>query len=81
MLNIGIIGYGYWGINLLRNFMATPDCRVRTVCDQRPERLTVAQRNFPGVGVTTSVESGPITGRGCEEISGLLEAADSSPIK
>lgn len=56
MINLGIIGYGYWGINLLRNFVATPNCRVTQVCDQRPERLAVAQRNFPSVGTTTHVQ-------------------------
>jgi predicted dehydrogenase len=55
MLKIGLIGYGYWGINLLRNFMNTPQCTVKTVCDARPERLQAAQRAFPSVGVTTSV--------------------------
>jgi predicted dehydrogenase len=56
MINLGIIGYGYWGINLLRNFVATPNCRVTKVCDQRHERLAVAQRNFPSVGTTTHVQ-------------------------
>lgn len=56
MLNIGIIGYGYWGVNILRNFMSTPNCRVKTLCDQRPERLAMAQRNYPSLGITTSVD-------------------------
>lgn len=52
MLKIGLVGYGYWGINLLRNFMSAPRCTVKTVCDPRPERQAVAQRNYPSVQVT-----------------------------
>lgn len=52
MINVGLVGYGYWGINLLRNFMNTKNCTVRTVCDPRPERLEIARRNYPSVGVT-----------------------------
>ncbi|MES2796382.1 MAG: Gfo/Idh/MocA family oxidoreductase [Bacteroidota bacterium] len=47
------MGYGYWGINLLRNFMSLSDCKVKTVCDSRPERLAIAQKNYPALQVTT----------------------------
>ena len=33
MLNIGIIGLGYWGPNLLRNFSNNSKCQVRALCD------------------------------------------------
>ena len=39
MLNTGIIGYGYWGPNLVRNFMAARSARVVSVCDQSAARL------------------------------------------
>lgn len=42
MINIGIIGYGYWGINLLRNFLQTANCTVTAICDARNERLEKA---------------------------------------
>ncbi len=42
MIKIGIIGYGYWGINLLRNFLHTANCTVSAICDARPERLEKA---------------------------------------
>ena len=32
-MNIGIIGYGYWGPNLVRNFYATGKCKVKKVSD------------------------------------------------
>lgn len=56
MIQVGIIGYGYWGINLLRNFSNTPNCTVKYVCDQRTERLAIAQKSYPSVIGTTSVE-------------------------
>lgn len=39
MVNVGIIGFGYWGPNLVRNFNLATDCRVVAVADPRPERL------------------------------------------
>ena len=52
MLRIAIIGYGYWGPNLLRNFFSQPDCTVVSVCDSRKERLDAINRNFPTVKTT-----------------------------
>jgi len=36
-INIGVVGLGYWGPNLLRNFLNTPGCRVKYGCDLRQE--------------------------------------------
>jgi predicted dehydrogenase len=41
------IGCGYWGPNLLRNFSALPNCRVKYVVDASPERRLFVERNFP----------------------------------
>jgi predicted dehydrogenase len=51
MANIqaGVIGYGYWGPNIVRNFFATPDCTVRMVADGRPERLNLLAKTFPSI--------------------------------
>jgi predicted dehydrogenase len=32
-INVGVVGLGYWGPNLARNFAAIPDCRVTWLCD------------------------------------------------
>ena len=48
-INIGVIGYGYWGPNIVRNFFATPDCNVKMVADGRPERLALLARVFPSI--------------------------------
>ena len=35
MLNVGVVGYGYWGPNLVRNFWDVPGVRLVSVCDLR----------------------------------------------
>ena len=37
--NVGVVGCGYWGPNLIRNFSALNTCRVKTVCDMSQARL------------------------------------------
>ena len=43
-LKIGIVGYGYWGPNLVRNFNKTDGCEVISVCDRSQERLVQAKK-------------------------------------
>ena len=52
MVRIGVIGYGYWGPNLVRNFTEAPDTQVIAVADMRSERLQLVSRRYPGVEVT-----------------------------
>jgi predicted dehydrogenase len=49
MLGIGVIGYGYWGPNLVRNFMQTEGARVVAVCDQAPKRRAQVEALYPTV--------------------------------
>ena len=49
MIRIGVVGYGYWGPNVVRNFAEVPGCRLAAVSDMRPDRLTLVQSRFPGV--------------------------------
>lgn len=49
MLNIGVVGYGYWGPNIVRNFNAINNARVVSVCDKNPEVLKHVQTNYPSV--------------------------------
>jgi predicted dehydrogenase len=53
MLGIGIIGYGYWGPNLVRNFLELSDVRVVSVCDRDPRRLDLVSRRYPGIRATS----------------------------
>ena len=56
-INVGIIGYGYWGPNLVRNFNSVPSCNILAVADERQERLNHLQRNYPSIqGVTSADE-------------------------
>ena len=52
---VALIGYGYWGPNLLRNYMELPTADVRWVCDSRPERLAKATERYPAVRTTTQI--------------------------
>ena len=49
MIGIGVIGYGYWGPNLVRNFSQAQGARVIAVCDQRPERRAQVEQVYPSV--------------------------------
>jgi predicted dehydrogenase len=51
-MRIGVIGYGYWGPNLVRNLAETPDAEVVAVADLKQDRLDLARRRCPGVEVT-----------------------------
>lgn len=56
MIRIGVIGYGYWGPNIVRNFMEVPGATVKAVCDWRTDRLSLAQSRYPTIEVTTDAE-------------------------
>lgn len=49
MIGVGIIGYGYWGPNLVRNFYETPGCRVVSVSDLHADRLGRARARYPTI--------------------------------
>jgi predicted dehydrogenase len=52
MLRIGIIGYGYWGPRIVRNFDALANCTVSLICDSRPDALHRARQAHPGIALT-----------------------------
>jgi predicted dehydrogenase len=56
-LNIGVIGYGYWGPNLVRNFAELDDARVHAVADLNPRALERVRKRYPGIHVTTDVQA------------------------
>jgi predicted dehydrogenase len=47
MIQVGQLGCGYWGPNLLRAFASAPDCRVRWLADMRAERRQFVAESFP----------------------------------
>jgi len=50
---LALVGYGYWGPNLLRNYMELPGAAVKTVCDTRPAALEKVRQRYPAVHTTT----------------------------
>ena len=53
MVKVGIIGFGYWGPNLVRNFFELPTCKVKTIVDLKQERLIAAKKLYPAIKVTS----------------------------
>lgn len=49
MIQVGIIGYGYWGPNLVRNFFNQKNCTIKTVADFRQYRLENLSLSYPSV--------------------------------
>jgi predicted dehydrogenase len=56
MIKIGIVGYGYWGPNLVRNFLSVNHSSVQYVVDLRKERLDQVKRHYPSVVTTTNAD-------------------------
>ena len=54
MIRVGIIGYGYWGPNLVRNFAELPEATVHAVADLDGLKLELAKRRYPAVNTTTN---------------------------
>jgi predicted dehydrogenase len=53
MIRIGVIGYGYWGPRVARNFHDLDGCELAVICDKRPEVLRRVKQTYPGVNVTS----------------------------
>ncbi len=53
MLKIGLVGYGYWGPNLVRNFMMRQDASIVQVADLNPNRLASVKTIYPAISVTS----------------------------
>lgn len=53
MINVGVVGYGYWGPNLVRNFSETPGSQVVAVSDLHADRLALVQGRYPAISTAT----------------------------
>jgi predicted dehydrogenase len=56
MINIGVIGYGYWGPNLVRNFAELRCATVRKVADLDAAKLELVHRRYPAIETTTNFQ-------------------------
>jgi hypothetical protein len=48
-IKVGVVGCGYWGPNLIRNFRSLPDCNMKMMCDVSENRLTHLKSLYPEV--------------------------------
>lgn len=53
---IAVIGCGYWGPNLIRNFHQLHNCTIKTCCDMDPEKTKRIENLYPGIQTTSSVD-------------------------
>ncbi len=53
-LRVGVIGLGYWGPNLVRNFYKTPEVAVTSVADLSKKQLDKIAKDYPSVGMLTT---------------------------
>ncbi len=56
-IHLGVVGCGYWGPNLIRNFRSTNHCVLRTMCDLNEARLQHLGGLYPEIARETSFES------------------------
>lgn len=49
MVRVGIVGFGYWGPNIVRCFADLPDCKLTAVCDKSLDRLIQIKDRYPAV--------------------------------
>jgi len=56
VLRLGVVGYGYWGPNVVRNFASQPDCRVVAVADAKESALRQVTTRHPGVLATSNAD-------------------------
>jgi predicted dehydrogenase len=67
LVRVAVIGYGYWGPNIVRNFYGLENAQVVAVCDKNPAALRRAGRTYPGLDVTS-------------DFSALLRSPDADAI-
>ena len=49
MIKIGVVGYGYWGPNIVRNFMEIEGAQVKSVSDLNPKRQQLVKMRYPTI--------------------------------
>jgi len=49
MIRVGVVGYGYWGPNIVRNLHGLDSTRVEMICDSSAKSLARARKAYPGI--------------------------------
>src|SRR5689334_17755082 len=55
MIRAAVIGYGYWGPNIVRNFKSCGEIDLACVCDMSPKQLELVKKAYPDVPTTGNV--------------------------
>src|SRR4051794_40732834 len=55
-VTVGVVGLGYWGPNLARNFAALPDCELAWCCDESAAARERVGLQFPGTRMAESLD-------------------------
>jgi predicted dehydrogenase len=55
-VSVGVVGLGYWGPNLARNFASLPDSELAWICDDSAEQLERVAGRFPGVRTSADLD-------------------------
>ena len=53
MIKVGLVGAGYWGKNLIRNFMDSKECILDFICDINEDRLKRVKKRYPDLKTTS----------------------------
>jgi predicted dehydrogenase len=53
MIRVGVIGYGYWGPNIVRNLHGLDSTCAELICDKSPSALARARKAYPGIATTS----------------------------
>lgn len=56
MIRVGVVGCGYWGPGLVRNFYENDLVELKYICDLQPERLAKLKKRYPTVNATTNYD-------------------------
>ena len=51
MIDVCVIGFGYWGPNLCRNFVNAPGYNLKSICDNNKINLQKAKKNYPSTSI------------------------------
>ncbi len=57
VIGVAVVGCGYWGPNVIRNFNALDGCEVRWLCDVDPDVMAGVQRHYPAARATTDFDA------------------------
>ena len=55
-IKVAVIGYGYWGPNIVRNFSKNSDCIVNTIVDNDQSKLVLAKNDYPNIITTHNIQ-------------------------